>query len=1373
MLEVVKDCDFCRRTKVQHPITNQTIPRSEVLGEMWFVDVKGKIATPSLKFKNHYVFGIIESKSRYLIQYFIRNKSDVLECIKKFVKVYILPLRVLNPRLQKVYIHSDMGEFDSQKIRDFLYEHAIFTTTACAYMSEHNGVIERVWRTITEAAICNLLVSELTEEYWEEARGCAAYVYNRIPGAHYGKFPLSPYEMYWGITPRIRHFKIFGSMVYAMIPHKRKDHSSRAQRGVFVGYQDRQPVGYRVYLPATNEFIITFQATFVESPNAQPEVAKYYLDGELELLRTQHERGPTGQPIVMDLSGSAGSGSDVDVFPPTMSRIEILDEVVESVAGVGTDHPGVRQCESGEDTSTLVSADTLLSCNPKTGDVSVVSSEVHERSPIGVMEGSDRTISDSNYEDLVSRSVRVDGRETSNDETILTLSSESNASMNGRPVTLRGANGPTGGGLSRVDTPLLAPDVTVMDVVEDFTCGDAGVLDGIFSRVCTAEPIGSSGTVNRVELRESSVPALNDKEALGLTLGNSKSLVLDETLQLDSVDDSSVLDDSDRRDKAILWIDERLSEQVDSDLPGTPQAALDDQPCPWRAEERLKGVVDCVPERAVREKAGPCAPQELRKKSKKRQTSQVYDDGVLCNDRVDEPGMSSLSGDSVKRMMVAPACVAVERVEPTVASNASGYDGLIGSRHIDDEDGRMYQVVQLYFSKAHRKHAVRRVRVSRYGVLEDAGSFGNILADYAVQLTRMSDAQGWSSNYRRLTMSTSENSGFLGVVSNDCIRRGEVHAMDEALVLDESSRKRVLTALSIAAGYGDILSLYALSSGVVNVDIRVPTTHKQVLRSPHKVHWLAAEQAEMESFRENEVLEPSWLPPNRKALRTKWIYTVKYDTEGRVKKYKARLVARGYEQIFGVDFDETFSPVTRLTSLRLLFALSAQLGLVAHQMDVKTAFLNAALEEETYIEVPEGVDPGVECNCFRLKRALYGLKQSPRMWNININAYLLSLGFAALPNEPCLYFRKQDSKMAIIALYVDDMVIAGSDLETVQDIKNKLSERYQMSDLGEVNQILGCEVTRDWTLGRLTMIQRQYIRLVIKKFFPGIVLNPVRTPMGSKVYLNRSQCPLTPEDIAFMKSIPYRQAVGCLLWLAMGTRPDIAYAVSQVARFCENPGRAHWEAVQRIFRYLLGTIDLGLCYRRTEDSLNGVMGCVSEVEGSDVLSGCEVGDQLRIYSDSDHARCVDTRRSVTGFVFYLAGAPICWQSRQQPTVALSSMEAEYMAACSATQEALWLIALLKGLGFSQSKPVPIFEDNQSAIAYSKNPTNHKYTKHIATKYHFVREQVELLLIELVKVMSAANTADVFTKPLDQDAHWRHTDAMLTTITGLIVALNVL
>jgi len=703
-------------------------------------------------------------------------------------------------------------------------------------------------------------------------------------------------------------------------------------------------------------------------------------------------------------------------------------------------------------------------------------------------------------------------------------------------------------------------------------------------------------------------------------------------------------------------------------------------------------------------------------------------------------------------------------------ADAGKYDWLVNTRHVDDDDHYLYEVMQVQWSSRLRVPIVRRKRVSQFNVLENAGDRGHIQAEYAAMLTRAMGQQPWTSKYRRLTFGDPDSSGVLGVRTERMIRLGEVVPETDLVVTDQMDRRTLFHLLSTAAGYGDILSVHALTASTVQVDIRVPSSHKQVLRSPQKEHWLAAERAEMDSFKENQVMVPCWVPSHKKALRTKWIYTAKYDVDGKLKKYKARLVARGFEQIFGIDFDETFSPVTRLTSLRLLLALSAQMGLYTHQMDVKTAFLNAELDEETYIDIPEGVTPEVPCNGFRLQRALYGLKQSPRLWNKNINDFLIGLGFQPLPNEPCLYSRRTGADIAMIALYVDDLVISGSTIDIVQDIKSQLSARYSMSDLGEVGQILGCEVKRDGPIGRLTLTQRAYIRQIIAKFFPNIQLTVVQTPAAVQTYLSKSMCPSSPEAIAAMKDVPYREAVGSLLWLASGTRPDIAYAVSQVARFCENPGKEHWEAVQRIFRYLAGTIDLGLRYMSSDSLLHGQVGCHSFAVPSDDPMVQDVADVFQVFSDSDHGRCRDTRRSVTGFIFYLAGAPICWQSRQQPTVALSSMEAEYMAACATTQEALWLVALLKALGFTQSRPVLIQEDNQSAIEYSKNPTSHKYTKHIDTRYHFVREQVMAKTVELRKVDSAANVADILTKPLAAEPHWLHTSAMLTKMeenhTGL-------
>jgi len=1411
MFEGLKDCEFCRRTKVHHPITKQTVPRSQTLGEIWYVDVKGKIATPSLLHGNHYVFGLIESKSRYLVQFFIRNKGEVLECIKTFVKVYIGPLRVLNPSLQKVFIHSDMGEFDSQAVRDFLYKHAIFSTTSCAYMSEHNGVIERVWKTITDASICSLLLSELPEEYWEEARKCAAYVYNRIAGAHYGIHTMSPFEVYWGIKPRIGHFKIFGCEAYAMIPVKRKNHGERAEKGIFVGYQDRQPVGFRIYIPQKRTFIITYQATFVENPNGGPDVPVCYDDQDIENLVLQYNCGPTGSRPATHGDLTSGGGL-VEPDPSTIdSGVKPSQSMGITDREAGKVHPS-RLCQviQGESCPSLSSSSLLPHPVSENLDSSL---NIDRDIPIPECGRVPECVSDSRYEGSSGTSSIVPGVITacnsSNDFPVPTINIDGVGSGSDRSIQ-NGMDGTMGldlgdvssesSRLTSIGNSLALPVNSIEGVV---------VAGGVDSLPASAVPSGVSVSSSLV------YPELDHREVIsqnGLSeVSGSEDMSLDHREMFKTCLPAVSFPDK-GGDGVAKEVEDASNRPCTPWVPGGASVLLN----PWGAEGGVSRDQSAT-EGDTDVSGIPCAPRKLLLGKRGREDPV----SSTLQDRVDEPDLS-------KYAPVAAACLAVkdksemdscgsdplltdlnsssmgmkvlgsvavgDRISNVPVSNPTSihylqgetgispygrpkdvekYDWLMRTRHIDDEDQCLYEVVQVYWCNNRRVPAIRRMRVSRLGGLENAGPIGFIQAEYAAMLTRVTNKVHWSSRYRRVVMEHSAESGFLGVLSERMIREGDVCSAGDYTATGQLTPKTLFAMLSTAVGYGDILSIHALTSSTVQVDIKIPLTHKQVLRSPQRDYWLAAELAEMDSFKVNKVMEPCWVPKGRKALRTKWVYTAKYDTNGLLKKYKARLVARGYEQIFGVDFDETFSPVTRLTSLRLLFALSAQLGLVTHQMDVKTAFLNADLDEETYIEVPDGVTPDVPCDGFRLRKALYGLKQSPRMWNININSFLLSLGFTALPNEPCLYFRRTGDKIAMIALYVDDMVIAGSDLELVQDIKNKLSDKYQMSDLGEVNQILGCEVIRDHTLGRIMMIQRLYIKQILKKFFPDIVLNSVLTPMAVQVYLVRSMCPMSAEEIAYMKNIPYRQAVGCLLWLAMGTRPDIAYAVSQVARFCENPGREHWEAVQRIFRYLAGTLDLGLVYTRTEKPLNGVVACDSLVVPVLDPGAFEVSAELKVYSDSDHARCQDTRRSVTGFIFYLAGAPICWQSRQQPTVALSSMEAEYMAACSTTQEALWLVAILKGLGFQQSQPVKILEDNSSAIAYSKNPTNHKYTKHIATKYHFVREQVELRLIELEKVSSTENVADVLTKPLPRDLHWQHTMSMLCTVMSPVVHTNVL
>ena len=430
-------------------------------------------------------------------------------------------------------------------------------------------------------------------------------------------------------------------------------------------------------------------------------------------------------------------------------------------------------------------------------------------------------------------------------------------------------------------------------------------------------------------------------------------------------------------------------------------------------------------------------------------------------------------------------------------------------------------------------------------------------------------------------------------------------------------------------------------------------------------------------------------------------------------------------------------------------------------MDVDTAFLNAVVTEEIYIKPPEGFPLPSNMNCFRLRKALYGLKQSPREWYNNINSFLQEIKFKRLVSEPCLYFRQdeEDNAICIVSLYVDDLVIAGSDSAIIDRVKHQLGEKYSMKDLGVVNHILGCEARHDEDTGVTYLSQYQFTKAAIEKFFPG-ELRECDTPCDPSVTLSRSMGPQSPEERGEIVGVPYREAVGTLLWLSLGTRPDICYAVSQVAKFNDCYGKEHWKAVKRIFRYLKKTMKLGLRFMSIDSSndflkrFDSLTHLLNDFEVSVFNNGRRFIDDKDIclptgFVDSNHGKCLDTRRSITGFIFLLGLCILCWQSKQQTSVALSSMEAEYMAACAASQEAIWLGRLLKEFGCLFSKPIVLLEDNQACIHLSKNPGDFTKSKHIDTRYHFVREQVEAGSIVLKKIDTKENLADVFTKALDK------------------------
>lgn len=491
-----------------------------------------------------------------------------------------------------------------------------------------------------------------------------------------------------------------------------------------------------------------------------------------------------------------------------------------------------------------------------------------------------------------------------------------------------------------------------------------------------------------------------------------------------------------------------------------------------------------------------------------------------------------------------------------------------------------------------------------------------------------------------------------------------------------------------------------------------PVTYKQALESPNKELWNKAMMSEINSLNENKTWDLVNLPDGRKALPCKWIYKLKTNPDGSIDKFKARLVLKGYSQQKGIDYDKTFSPVARLTTIRAIIAIAAKENLNLRQFDVATAFLNGSVEEEIYMKQPEGFHDGTKQVC-KLNRSLYGLKQAPRCWNSCIADFLRTTGFQQSEADPCLYIRIKGKSKVLIGLYVDDGLVASNTSTAGDEFIKELKTRFKITTR-PASYFLGMEIKAE--KGKITLCQQAYIKKVLEKY--GMTnCKPTPTPI-IKQSINDTEPDV---DINF----PYRQAVGALTYLTVGTRPDIAYAVSVASRNLEKPSTTDIMLVKRILRYLKGTADKGLVYKQSNES----------------------HQMLLCYSDSDFAGDQATCRSTSGMVCLLSGAAISWRSHRQTVVSISSTEAEIIAASETAQEILWLNSLMKGL-VDLKKPI-LYLDNESAIKLSHNPKYeyHKRTKHIKLKHLFVRECVINGELEVKQVPSVRQLADMLTKPL--------------------------
>jgi len=492
--------------------------------------------------------------------------------------------------------------------------------------------------------------------------------------------------------------------------------------------------------------------------------------------------------------------------------------------------------------------------------------------------------------------------------------------------------------------------------------------------------------------------------------------------------------------------------------------------------------------------------------------------------------------------------------------------------------------------------------------------------------------------------------------------------------------------------------------------------------------WREAAKKELASIKANNTWDLVELPPGRRAIDSKWVFKIKRDAVGKVERYKARLVARGFMQKYGVDFEETFAPVAKFSSIRVLLAIAAAEDLELHQLDVDTAFLNGDLKEEIYMKQPSGFEkPGQEHLVCRLKKSLYGLKQAGRSWYEKIDSAFAELGLRKCGADHSIYCKVRAANKVYVALYVDDLIIATNSLDELRKLKHGLAQRFAMKNLGELHFFLGIRIERNRTERSINLSQTNYIDKMLARF--GMTnCKSAATPMDPGVKLVSAAKEATTEEAEKMKKVPYLEAVGSLMYAMLGTRPDIAFAVGVVSRYSSDPRHEHWVAVKRILRYLKGTREVTLRY---------------------------VGDKTVVpvgYSDADWGSDQETRRSTTGYIFMISNAAVTWQSKRQPTVALSSTEAEYMASCQAAREAVWLRALLADLGYTQQDATVLHGDNQGCLALAKNPMQHSRTKHIEMRHHFIREKVESGDIKQVYCPTESMIADILTKSLTRDKH---------------------
>lgn len=556
-------------------------------------------------------------------------------------------------------------------------------------------------------------------------------------------------------------------------------------------------------------------------------------------------------------------------------------------------------------------------------------------------------------------------------------------------------------------------------------------------------------------------------------------------------------------------------------------------------------------------------------------------------------------------------------------------------------------------------------------------------------------------------------------------------AEEQAEGTRDVKRIRAMIAKSIADNevdldeFEELLGVEIAFPAEVIAGILIPRTYKEAVEDPtYGERWKAAIAEELLALYQNQTFREVILPKGANRVSCKWVFTVKTLADGTIERFKARLVARGFSQVYGEDYTETFAPTVRMDTLRLFLATVAAEDLECYQFDIKNAFTESHLKEEIYLEPPQGVLVP-KGRVWQALRSLYGLKQAARDWNKLMRDELLGWGFVQSLADPCLFTHSKRSTKLLV--YVDDIVASAEVRSDIDWFYGKLKSRFNTKSLGEIEKILGARVTRDRKAKSITIDQEQYLTRVLERF--GITSEKAKGKKIPAADYNNLR-PATNDDTRINTS-EYQQAIGSLMYAMVFTRPDIAYVLGKLSQFMSDPAEHHGHALKYLFRYLKSTATLKIVYSPTGGVRN-----------------------LGVYSDADWATAKEDRKSVSGSVSMFYGGPVSWSSKKQRSVSTSSCESEYIALSSCAKQGQWLGQVLRDLGLSKyvgkdPRLVQMYGDNQGAIALTQNAHLNERSKHIDICYHFIRDLAEQRRLRVDFIPTDEMIADGMTKPLQR------------------------